>query len=72
MDFYSPQVIWDFLEDKSCPNELGVSDLSPINVDKTLLKIVDCLGRETSHNEGIIQWYLFSDGSVEKHFTVPD
>ena len=28
MDFYSPQVIWDFLENKSCPDELGISNLS--------------------------------------------
>lgn len=66
MDFYSPQVIWDFLENKSCPNELGISDLS--NPNKKLLKILDGLGRETSFSYGVIQWYLYDDGSVEKHF----
>ena len=71
MDFYSPQVIWDFLEDKSCPNQLGVSDLSQTNEHKTLLKIVDCLGRETSYKEGVIQWDVFTDGTVTKRFRIP-
>jgi len=69
MDFYSPQVIWDFLENKSCPDELGISDLSSPN--KKLLKITDCLGRETSFRTGVVQWYLYTDGSVEKRWVSP-
>lgn len=71
MDFYSPQVIWDFLEGKSCPEELGVSDLSNGDFNKKLLKIVDCLGRETVLKEGVLQWHVYNDGSVEKCFIVP-
>ena len=69
MDFYSPQVIWDFLENKSCPDELGISDLSSPN--NKLLKITDCLGRETSFRTGVVQWYLYTDGSVEKRWVAP-
>jgi hypothetical protein len=71
MDFYSPQVIWDFLEGKSCPEDLGISDLSNADFNKKLLKIVDCLGRETGLKEGVVQWRVYNDGSVEKCFIVP-
>lgn len=71
MDFYSPQVIWDFLEGKSCPDQLGISDLSNANPNKKLLKILDCLGRETTFRSGVIQWYLYDDGFVEKRFVSP-
>ena len=72
MDFYSPQVIWDFLEDKTCPQELGIQDVLESDHEKKRLKIVDVLGRVTILKQGVIQWYIFNDGSVEKHFVVPD
>ena len=72
MDFYSPQVIWDFLEDKTCPQELGIQDVLESDHEKKRLKIVDVLGRDTILKQGVIQWYIFNDGSVEKHFVVPD
>jgi len=66
MDFYSPQVIWDFLNGKSCPQSVGI--LESGDQDKHLLKVVDYLGREVeNHENGVVLW-IFDDGSVEHRF----
>ena len=69
MDFYSPQVIWDFLENKSCPETNGIDEAFPV-FSKKLIKISDALGREVHEVAGKVLWYLYDDGSVEKRFRI--
>jgi polyhydroxybutyrate depolymerase len=65
MDFYSPQIIWDFLEGKSCS---PIADLitNETTVNKKIVKIVDFLGRETKPTPNIPLIYIYEDGS-RKH-----
>ena len=69
MDFYSPQVIWDFLENKSCPETSSINEDVPIS-SKKVIKITDALGRKTDKKSGVVLWYLYDDGSVEKCFHI--
>ena len=69
MDFYSPQVIWDFLEGKSCPETTVGFNENTIKTKK-LLRIMDCLGREVKEQSGIPLLYLYDDGSVERIFVM--
>ncbi len=41
-----------------------------IHLNRTLIKIVDVLGRETNVQPNIPQLYLYDDGSVEKKVIV--
>ena len=69
MDFYSPQVIWDFLQNKSCPETNGIDEEHPLS-SKKLIKTTDALGREVEEKAGVAIWYLYDDGSVEKRFEI--
>lgn len=64
MDFYSPQVIWDFLEGKSCSQSIGITELIT-NETKNLIKIVDLLGRETELKPNTPLIFIYSDGTRE-------
>ena len=68
MDFYSPQVIWDFLDGKSCPQTVG--QIEKPHQTKHLLKIVDYIGREVKDLNGIPLLYIYSDGSIERKFNM--
>ncbi|MDG1777030.1 MAG: alpha/beta hydrolase-fold protein [Crocinitomicaceae bacterium] len=65
MDFYAPQVIWDFLDGKSCDQTSGLSDNSN-NAQKTLIKIVDLIGRETEKKYNTPLIFVYSNGTREK------
>jgi len=41
-----------------------------LNLDKTLLKTIDILGREVNHTPNQILFHIYDDGSVEKKFVV--
>ena len=69
MDFYSPQVIWDFLENKSCPQTNNINEGSQV-FSKKIIKITDALGREVKNKSGEILWYIYDDGSIEKRFQI--
>ena len=69
MDFYSPQVIWDFLKNKSCPETNGLDEAFPI-LSKKLIKITDDLRRDVREEAGKVLLYLYDDGSVEKRFRI--
>jgi len=69
MDFYSPGVIWDFLEGKSCPQTVSMED-SELNTTKHLIKILDALGREVNPKVNGAFYYVFDDGSVERIFVM--
>ena len=45
-----------------------ISDLNEnlINKEKTLIKIIDVLGRETNLIKNTTLFYIYSDGTVEK------
>jgi len=70
MDFYSPQVIWDFLNGKSCFQSVGLIESS--NQTKHLLKVVDYLGREVKNHEGVPVLWIYDDGSVERRFQISE
>lgn len=65
MDFYSPQVIWNFLEGKECHEMNGLPDNSSIET-KSLIKIVDLIGRETELKINTPLIFIYSDGTKEK------
>lgn len=44
----------------------GINEIMPNQ--KTLIKIIDIMGRETVFNNNEVLYYLYSDGSVEKKF----
>ena len=71
MDFYSPQIIWDFLEGKSCPETTVGFNENTIKTKK-LLKIVDYLGREVRNHEGVPVLWIYDDGSVERRFQISE
>ena len=59
MDFYSPQTIWDFLANKSCPNTV-----SAVNTPETLFKVYpnptsDCIYVDIDDFTGNISLELF-------------
>jgi hypothetical protein len=49
-----------------CPN---ITSISEINTNKTLLNIIDVLGRETKGKKHTLLLYIYDDGSVEKRIT---
>jgi CubicO group peptidase (beta-lactamase class C family) len=51
----------------SC-NTTEITDL--YNTDKTLLKITDVLGRETTHKSNTLLFYIYNDGTVEKKIII--
>jgi polyhydroxybutyrate depolymerase len=65
MDFYSPQIIWDFLEGKECPLPVGVSEFSNSEL-KDLIKIIDLMGRETELKFNTPLIFIYSDGTRER------
>ena len=69
MDFYSPQIIWEFLDGRECPSTVGVSDLE-LEAEKTVVGIYDLLGRETKFIANVPLLYHYSDGSVEKRVVI--
>ena len=67
MDFYSPQLIWDFLKDKSCNQTSSIDELK-VNNTKSIIKITDLLGRKVNINLNIPLIYFYDDGSVDRKF----
>ena len=65
MDFYSPQIIWDFLNGKECSqlNEIKQADN---NNSKKLVKIIDMMGRETKFKTNTPLILMYNDGTKEK------
>ena len=66
-DINASQEAWDFFV-QSCNQVMSVDDL-PSGQDKTLLKVVDLLGRASAPTPGQLQLYIYSDGSVEKRMS---
>ena len=67
MDFNSPQLIWDFLKDKSCNQTLAIEELKVIKTKK-IIQVTDLLGRKVSINTNKPLLYFYEDGSVERKF----
>lgn len=65
MDFYSPQIIWDFLEGKACTQLAGITELIT-NETKILINIVDLIGRETEFKSNTPLIYIYKDGTRER------
>ena len=53
-----------------CAMNLGLEINDPIAENKTLMKIVDLLGRETEDKSNTILIYIYSDGTIKKVFRV--
>lgn len=49
---------------------LNISELTPVAINKNLIKIVDLMGRETEGNPNTVLIYIYSDGTTEKVFRV--
>ena len=69
MDFYSPEIIWEFLDGKSCPELINNVLEVELKKEKKIIKIIDLLGRETKLKKNTIQIILYDDGSVQKVFS---
>ena len=68
MDISASREIWTFFEGL-CDSTVGIEDNSP-KTDRTLIQITDVLGREVKEESNVLLIYLYSDGSVEKRFTI--
>jgi len=67
MDFYSPQIIWDFLDGKTCPLTSTTTE-NIFNENKKIFRIIDLMGRDTNLKENTPVLIIYEDGSVERHF----
>ena len=66
-DINASQEAWDFFV-QSCNQVMSV-DEQPNAQDKTLVKVVDLLGREATVGPGQLLLHVYSDGSVEKRMS---
>lgn len=66
MDISASREAWEFFEGL-CDTPVGLNEYNHIQ-DRTLLRIVDILGREPQPNSSGVLFYQYSDGSVEKKF----
>ena len=64
MDISASREVWEFFEGL-CDNPVGLIE-PQIDQNRTIIRIVDALGRETLPNEGMLLFYQYSDGTVEK------
>ena len=57
---------------ENCDDECSTSDVGihELNSSRTLLKIIDMMGRETKGAKNELLLYMYDDGSVEKKFVV--
>ena len=68
-DFNASQKIWDFFEKYDINGLIeNTSDLQGENVQESILRTIDILGRETT-NKGF-QLHIYDDGSVEKRYII--
>ena len=59
----------NLLNHNLCDN--GTSAIDEINFsERTLIKIVDVLGRETSYKKNTLLFYLYDDGTIEKKIII--
>ena len=68
LDFYSPQVAWDFLAGKQCSQFLGFDEAIEMNDSQEVLKIIDLMGKETMFKPNTPLIFIYSDGSRERVF----
>jgi polyhydroxybutyrate depolymerase len=66
MDFYSPQIIWDFFNGKTCQTT-DVSEIDSIETETILLR-TDLMGREINENTKGIQLIHYTNGETRKVF----
>ena len=66
-DINASQEAWDFFV-QSCNQVMSV-EAQPNVQDKTLVKVVDLLGREAKAGLGQLLLHVYSDGSVEKRMS---
>jgi polyhydroxybutyrate depolymerase len=64
MDISASRSAWGFFEGL-CETPVGLNDYQ-LDQDRTLLRIVDMLGREIQPNSRSLLFYQYSDGTVEK------
>ena len=72
-DYYYYFYNWDVTYDRSCQSDAEViyvninsSSVEEYSSQKSLIKVIDVLGRETQNKDFNIQ--IYDDGSVEKRF----
>lgn len=68
MDISASREIWMFFEGL-CSDPVGIEDFS-INAERTLIRITDVLGREVKEEKNVLLIYIYSDGSIEKRFSI--
>ena len=64
MDISASREAWLFFE-QLCVTPLGIGAYNS-NQNRELIRIVDILGRETDFKKGVLLFYQYTDGSVEK------
>jgi polyhydroxybutyrate depolymerase len=65
MDIDVSREIWHFFDEICVDNATGLDEIQT-QQDRTLIRITDVLGRETSRKSGQVLIYQYSDRSVEK------
>jgi polyhydroxybutyrate depolymerase len=67
MDFYSPQIIWDFFDGKTCP-VASLSENTDDKIEPEISFITDLMGRIINAETKGIQLIHFSDGTTRKMY----
>ncbi|MGB1033289.1 MAG: alpha/beta hydrolase family esterase, partial [Flavobacteriales bacterium] len=71
MDISASEEVWSFFE-QLCDNEVGIhhDELYEYDPNRTLIKIVDSMGREIIEQNNKVMFFWYSDGSVERKLIV--
>lgn len=68
MDISASREIWTFFEGL-CSDPVAIEEFST-NTERTLIRITDTLGREVKEEKNVLLIYIYSDGSIEKRFSI--
>lgn len=65
-----PQVNYNTNCNNTCSFSCSTSEIPEYVIEKTIMKIIDILGREAKYKTNEILYYLYNDGSTEKFFVL--
>jgi hypothetical protein len=65
---FDPQINYSTNCNNACSFSCSTNEIPEYHIEKTILKIIDITGRETTYKPNELLFYLYNDGSTEKFF----
>ena len=65
---FDPQINYSTNCNNACSFSCSTTEIPEYHIEKTILKIIDITGRETTYKPNELLFYLYNDGSTEKFF----